>query len=319
MIATAIWVSDTLAAIAEHECEHDQDCGRGDGGLLRRQQQHLRVDQRNDEKDDRHQEVPAGFQHARERRHLGGIHPADAMLGGFEINVDEQAGVIEDRRDGRGDADRSVGDLQELRHDEGGGAHHRRHELPAGRADRFDRRGAVWREPRLDHSRNGDDADREHVRHRAARDHAEQRRADHRDLGGAAAESPHSRHGEIGEEIRAAGARQHLAEDGVGDHHQNGDLKDRADHAVHVEADVGDHAFGRNPAGLEVAAQERADIDIGRDRQDDRDEAPAGDASARVQHQERQDGAADDALDRQHRELIGQRLVADGDVTREQQ
>ena len=130
---------------------------------------------------------------------------------------------------------------------------------------------------------------------------------------------PHRRHGEIGEEIRAAGARQHLAEDGVGDHHQHGDLKDRADHAVHVEADVGDHAFGRDPAGLEVAAQERADIDVGRDRQDDRDEAPAGDAPARVQHQEGQDGAADDALDRQHRELIGQRLVADGDVAREQQ
>ena len=61
---------NALAAIAEHEREHDQDAGGGDRGLLRRQQQHLRIDQRDDEKDDRHQEVPARLEHACERRHL---------------------------------------------------------------------------------------------------------------------------------------------------------------------------------------------------------------------------------------------------------
>ena len=38
----------------------------------------------------------------------------------------------------------------------------------------LDRRRLVAREARLDHRRDGDDADREHVRDRAAGDHAEQ-------------------------------------------------------------------------------------------------------------------------------------------------
>ena len=64
---------------------------------------------------------------------------ADLVLGRLQVDVDEQARVVEKGRDGRGDADRAVGDLQELGHDEGRRAHHRRHELAAGRADRLDR------------------------------------------------------------------------------------------------------------------------------------------------------------------------------------
>ena len=218
------------------------------------------------------------------------------------------------RRDRRGDADRAVGHLQELRHDEGGRAHHRRHQLAAGRADQLDRGGLVAREARLDHGRDGDDADREHVRHRAARNHAEQRRAHHRDLGRAAAEAAHRRHGDVGEKIGAAGAGQHLAHDGERDHDQHCHRQDRADHAVGVEAEVGDHPLRRHPAGLEIARQIRADIDVDRHCQDDRDEAEARGAAAAFQHQEQQDRAADDAFDRQHREFVGQRLVAHEDV-----
>src|SRR5882724_4278401 len=51
------------------------------------------------------------------------------------------------------------------------------------------------------------------------------------------AEAPHRRHCQVREEIRAAGARQHLAENRERDHHQHGDLQDRADHAVHVRSE----------------------------------------------------------------------------------
>ena len=88
----------------------------------------------------------------------------------------------------------------------------------------FDRGGARRRKPGARHQRNGDDADRHHVAHRGARDHAEQRGADHRDLGGAAAKIAHSRHGEIGEIGRAAGAAEHLAHQRERHHDQNGDL-----------------------------------------------------------------------------------------------
>ncbi len=74
---------------------------------------------------------------------------ADLFLRGFQIDVDEEAGVIEESRNGGGDADRAVRNLQKLRHDEGGGAHHRRHELAAGRADRLDRGGLARREAGL--------------------------------------------------------------------------------------------------------------------------------------------------------------------------
>ncbi len=233
--------------------------------------------------------------------------------------MDEQAGIVEHRRDRGGDADRAVGDLQELRHDEGGGAHDRRHQLPAGRSHGLDGRSPVRREARLDHGRNGDDADREHVRDRAPGDHAEQRRAHHRDLGGAAAEAAHRRHGDVGEEIGAAGARQHLAQDGERDDDQHRYRQDRADDAVDVEPVVDDQPFRRDVAGLEVAGQVGADVDVDRHCQDDADEAPARHPPARLQHQGDQDRAADDALARQQRDLVGQGLVAHCDVSAEDQ
>ena len=120
--------------------------------------------------------------------------------------------------------------------------------------------------------------------------------AHHRDLGRAAAETAHGRHRDVGEEIGAAGARQHLAEDRERNHDQHGDCEDRADHAVDVEAEIGDQPLRRDPAGLEIARQVRADVDVDRHRQDDGDEAEARGAAARFQHQEQQDRAADDAF-----------------------
>ena len=116
-----------------------------------------------------------------------------------------------------------------------------------------------------------------------------------------------------------AGARQHLAENGERDHHQHGNLQDRADHAVDVEAEIGDEPLGRDPARLEIARQVRADVDVDRHRQDDGDEAEARGAAARFQHEEQEDRAADDAFHRQHRELVGQRLVAHEDIAAQQE
>src|SRR5262249_7018821 len=80
-----------------------------------------------------------------------------------------------------------------------------------------------------------------------------------------------------------------------------------------------DEPLGRDPARLEISRQARTDIDIDRHRQDDADEAETRGAAARVQHQEYEDGAADDAFHRQHRQLVGQRLVAHEDVAAQQE
>ena len=200
--------------------------GGGDRGLLRRQQQDVRIDQRDDEEDDRHQEVPARLEHLGERRRVVELDAADAVLGGLEIDVDEQAGVIEDRRDRGGDADRAVGDLQELRHDEGGGAHHRRHELAAGRADRTRSRPRDSGEKpdliiagmvTMPTASTFDTALPEIMPNSAEPTTAI--------LAAPPRKPPHRRHCEVGEEVRAAGARQHLAEDRERDDDQHGDLR----------------------------------------------------------------------------------------------
>ena len=59
----------------------------------------------------------------------------------------------------------------------------------------------------------------------AAGDHAEQRRADHRDLGGAAAEAAHRRHRKIGEDKRRRRCGQHLAHQRERDDDQHRDLR----------------------------------------------------------------------------------------------
>ena len=233
--------------------------------------------------------------------------------------MNEQARVIEDGRNRSGDADRAIRYLQELCHDEGGGAHHWWHELAAGRSDRLDRRRAVGAEAGSDHGRNGHDADGEHVRYRATRNHAEQGGTHHRNLRRAAAEAAHGGHRDIREEIGAASAGQHLAEDGERDHHENGDLQDRPDHAVDVEAEVGDEPLRRDPARLEISRQARADVDVHRHRQDDGDEAESRGPAAGFQHQEKEDGAADDTFHGQHRQLIRQRLVTHEDVATQQE
>ena len=218
-----------LAAIAEHQAQHDQDARSSRSPPARSE---------SGKSPDRRcvmirnaigiGKCQPDFRTSQERRHVFvDLRGADLVLGGLEIDVHEQRGVVEQRRNGGGDADRAIGDLQELRHDEGGGAHHRRHELAAGRADRFDRRRAVGREARAHHQRNGDDADRHHVADRGAGDHAEQRRADHRDLGGAAAKVAHRRHGDVGEIGRAAGAAEHLAHERERHHDQHRDAEQR--------------------------------------------------------------------------------------------
>jgi hypothetical protein len=132
-------------------------------------------------------------------------------------------------------------------------------------------------------------------------------------------EAAHGRHGNVGEEIGAAGARQDLAEDRERNHDQHRDLEDRADDAVDVEPDIDDEPFRGHVAGLEVAGQIRADVDVDRHRQDDADEAPAGNPAAPFKYQNGEDRAADDAFARQQRDLIGQRLVAHRDVAAEQE
>jgi len=196
--------------------------------------------------------VPSGLKHFGHCGRFSDLGGADLVLGGFKIDVEEKTSVVEKCRDGGCDANRAIGHLQEFGHDEGRSAHHRRHQLPAGRPDGFDCRRAVGREARAHHRRNRDDADREHIAHRAAGNHAEQRRPDHRDFGCATTKTAHGCHRNIGKEIGATGPRQDLSKDRKGNNDDDCNMEDRTDRAVDVEAKIDGHTLGRHVTRLKI-------------------------------------------------------------------
>ena len=117
-----------------------------------------------------------------EARQLRLRHAVQAVALGFEVHGEEDGDVVQDRRNDRPHRDLEVGHREELGHHERGGAHHRRHDLAAGRGGRFDRGGEVRAEAAALHERDRHRPVDHHVRHRAARHRAEQARAHDRDL-----------------------------------------------------------------------------------------------------------------------------------------
>ena len=86
--------------------------------------------------------MPALSQHPGARGNSSVMRPMPA-LAGDQVDLPVERQVIEHRRNRRGERDGRVRHLEEFRHQERGGAHHRRHQLPAGRADRLDRAGVA--------------------------------------------------------------------------------------------------------------------------------------------------------------------------------
>ena len=169
------------------------------------------------------------------------------------------------------------------------------------------------------HQRNGDDADRHHVAHRGARDHAEQRGAEDRDLGRPAAEAAHCRHREIGKIIGTAGAAEHLPHQREGNDDEQRDRKNDPDHAVGVEPEIGNEARRRHRPGGEIARHMRADEDIKREDQNNDNQHAARRSARRLQHEQQKDRAADHAVDWEQCDFVGQSVVAIGDITADDQ
>ena len=137
---------------------------------------------------------------------------------GLEVHRHEHREEVEHRRDQRRGRDVQVGDAEELRHHEGGGAHDRRHDLAAGRRHRLDRAGE--RRPIADLAHQGDreGAGGHHVGDRAAGDGAEQPAGDAGDLGRPADLVAGQRQREVHEQLAGAGALDQRAEDDEQDH-----------------------------------------------------------------------------------------------------
>ena len=100
-----------------------------------------------------------------------------------QVHDGEDADIVQQGREDRGNDDRGVGHLEELGHDEGRRAHDRRSDLPAGAGRGLDptREMAGIAQPL--HVGNGQRPGRHGIGHGRARDRAEEGRGHYRDLG----------------------------------------------------------------------------------------------------------------------------------------
>jgi len=98
----------------------------------------------------------------------------NAVARGQEIDLDKQRDVVEHRRNNGGQCDARIGNLQILGDQECCRAHNRRHDLTAGRRNRFDRSRDRRRIASPFHHRDGESAIDDDICHGAAADIAEQ-------------------------------------------------------------------------------------------------------------------------------------------------
>ena len=158
--------------------------------------------QRADDDDERQEQVPALPQHLAHARQVGLRQALETLLAGLEVNGEEDREIVRAvRAAARRLATVRYLTAEELGHDEGGRAHDRRHDLPAGRGHRLDGTGERRRIADPLHQRDREGAGGHHVGHGRTRDRAEQPAGHDRDLGRPAGLVAGERQGEIHEEL----------------------------------------------------------------------------------------------------------------------
>ena len=235
----------------------------------------------------------------------------------LQVDGDEDAGEVQNGRQDRADDDARIGDAHILRHQEGGGAHDRGHDLSAGRGGCLNSAGKLALIAGLLHHRDRDRAGRDRVADRRAGHHAAQRGGDDRDLGRTAGKAADKGVGQIDEELGDAGALQKRAEDDEDDDEFRADLHGGVEQsaALHLvkQAD-GDVAHGARHAEIfpYAVVVQRIDEKHARHAQD-RD---ADAAAAELEHRHDADDADHDliAADLGHAQTHGQILGVHNDV-----
>jgi hypothetical protein len=89
----------------------------------------------------------------------------------------------------------------------------------------------------------------------------------------------HARHGDISEIGGPSGAAEHLAHERERHHDENRHAEQRPDHAVDVESEIDQQAFGRGRAGRKVSRKVGTDENVDDKDPDDGDERCASGAA----------------------------------------
>jgi hypothetical protein len=238
---------------------------------------------------ERHDRLPSLADDLGGVRQLFGRQPPQPGALGLEMDLHEHAEEMHQGRHDRGQDHRLIGDVQEFDHQEGGGAHDRRGDLPAGRRCRFHGRREVALIADADHRRDREGPDRDRVGDGGARNHAEQGRAEDRDLGRTARIAARHAGGEIDEELAETDpgrkhAEKHVVEDVSGNDSQS-DAIDALAREVEMVDDVRPGSAGM----LENARHGRAEMGIEHHADGDDRERPAHGTARRLEQNHDQD------------------------------
>ena len=172
-------VAHRVAMGAGAQADDGARCDAGERGQVGGAPRHQDADQQRQ----RDQGRPALGKAFPQLGHLFGRQAAQAIALGLEMHLHEDAEEVHRGRNRRSGDDGLVGQRQELDHQEGGGAQHRRRDLAAGGRCRLDGCREFALVADTDHGRDGQRSDRHRIGHAGAGQHAEQCRPEHADLG----------------------------------------------------------------------------------------------------------------------------------------
>ena len=179
---------------------HDADKPGAQRGVLQQQ--------RDDDDDHGNQQMTVVPHYLSHGRQFALRNALQLLLAGPDVDIREYRRVVDESRNDRGGGDRKVGDVEELAHDEGSGAHDRRHQLAAGGGAGLDRAGVIGGIPDLFHERDGEGARSRDVGDGRAVDRAEQPGGYDRHLRRAAGLTSGKGKRKLVEKLRAAALRE---------------------------------------------------------------------------------------------------------------
>ena len=165
-----------------------------------REQRREAGEQQIDQRRKRQDQIPVLADRGQSVGAVGLGHAVQMRAAGLEMHHPERGREIEQRRDDRRLDHLDIGDVERLGHDEGDGAHDRRHDLAAHAGGRLDRAREGRPIAEALHERDGELAGRDDVGDARAVDRAHERRGDDRHLGRPAAMMPDRAERDVGEQ-----------------------------------------------------------------------------------------------------------------------
>ena len=232
---------------------------------------------------------------------------ADTALQRLKMNHHQCRDEKQQRGHQTGLHDVHIGRTDDLRHDEGGRAHDRWHDLTAGRHHRLDGPGLIGSVTLALHHRNGERSGHGDIARRGTRNHPQQGAEYHRGLGRSGGHAPGQHIGKPEEEAAGAEFREKGAENGeqddVGGRHTDRNSVD----ALAGERQERDHAFESHSAAVQHAGQIRRDHRVDQKHRRDHGEKIAGCPPRRLHNQQNDQDAYHDVR-------RGRRSTAERDV-----